>query len=103
MICCRKYRVIINYYDKNNNNNFILFNRSVLSEAMIRWMFSRNDGKELETDYSSNEMFQHFLGLSKTTISRIVDLLPHVKLLLNGATSVVRQLQREMTLGIIVT
>ena len=31
-------------------------------------MFSRDDGKELETKNSNNETFQHFLGLNKTMI-----------------------------------
>jgi hypothetical protein len=41
----------------------------VLSETMIRRMIGRDDGKELETGNSNNEMCQHFLGLSKTMIS----------------------------------
>jgi len=71
---------------------------------MIRRMISRDKGKELETDSSSNEM-RRFLGLSKTMISSQSScwFTSDVKLLLNGATSVVRQLQKEMTFGIIVT
>ena len=41
----------------------------MLSVAMVRRMISRDDGKDLETENPSNEMFQHFLGLSKTMIS----------------------------------
>jgi len=72
---------------------------------MIRRAISRDDRKELETDNSTNEMCQHFLGLSKIMISSQSScwFTCDVKLLLNGATSVVRQLQKKMTLGIIVT
>lgn len=84
---------------------FFLIALCVLSEAMIRRVISRDDGKELETDNSSNEMCQHFLGLSKTMISSQSScwFTSHIKFLLNGATSVVRQLQKEMTPGIIET
>lgn len=83
---------------------FFSISLCVLSEAMIRRMIRRDDGNELETDNSSNEMCQHFLGLSKNMISSRSScwFTSDVKLLLNGATSIIRQLQKEMTLRIIV-